>query len=176
MLEFGAALAGLTLVTVNPAYRATELTFVLKQSRASGIFLVPEYRGNPMADTVGHVRSGLPALREIVLFSDWEAFCATGSPSRRLPEVRPEDPAQLQFTSGTTGFPKGAVLHHRGITNDARFWAQRQGIAAGDVLVNPMPLFHTAGCVMLTLGAVQAGATHVLPPCFEPGLELALIE
>ena len=176
LLEFGAALAGVTLVTVNPAYRAGELTFVLKQSRASGIVLVPEYRGQALAATLEQVRPGLPELREVVLFSDWAAFRASGSSNRRLPDVRPEDAAQIQYTSGTTGFPKGAVLHHRGITNNARFWAQRQRIGPGDVLVNPMPLFHTAGCMMLTLGAVQALATQVLPPSFEPGLQLALIE
>jgi fatty-acyl-CoA synthase len=176
MLEFGSALAGVTLVTVNPAYRASELNFVLKQSRASGIFLLREYRGNPMASTLDHVRSGLPGLREVVLFSDWVDFVASGSASAELPEVRPGDAAQIQYTSGTTGFPKGAVLHHRGITNNARFWARRQGILAGDVLINAMPLFHTAGCVMQTLGAVQAQATHVLAPHFEPGLELELVE
>jgi fatty-acyl-CoA synthase len=131
-----------------------------------------------MAATLEQVRAGLPELREVVLFSpsEWAAFCASGSSSRRLPQVRPEDAAQIQYTSGTTGFPKGAVLHHRGITNNARFWAQRQRIGPGDVLVNPMPLFHTAGCMMSTLGAVQAQATQVLPPSFEPGLQLALIE
>jgi fatty-acyl-CoA synthase len=176
LLEFGAALAGVTLVTVNPAYRAGELTFVLKQSGASGIFLVPEYRGHRMTDTLDQVRSGLPNLREVILFSDWAAFCGTGSPTQELPTVQPDDAAQIQYTSGTTGFPKGAVLHHRGITNNARLWAQRQGVRAGDVLVDPMPLFHTAGCVLLTLGSAQALATHVLLPYFDPGLQLALIE
>src|ERR671933_1547628 len=87
LLEFGAALAGVTLVTVNPAYRAGELTFVLKQSRASGIVLVPEYRGHSMSATLEQVRAGLPELREVVLFSpsEWAAFCASGLSSRRLP-------------------------------------------------------------------------------------------
>jgi fatty-acyl-CoA synthase len=178
VLEFGAALAGLTLVTVNPAYRASELTFVLQQSRASGIFLVPEYRGNRLADTLDQVRSGLPELREVELFShdDWTDFRATGASNQQLPIVKPQDAAQIQYTSGTTGFPKGAVLHHRGITNNARFWAQRQGVTAHDVLVNPMPLFHTAGCVMFTLGAVQAQAAQVLLPFFDPALQLELLE
>jgi fatty-acyl-CoA synthase len=145
LLEFGSALAGITLVTVNPANRAGELTFVLKQSRASGIFLLPEYRGNPMADTLDQVRPGLPELREVVLFSAWAAFCAGGSPSQQLPEVTPNDAAQILYTSGTTGFPKGALVRHRGITNNGRFWAQRQGVSAGDVVVNPLPLFHIAG-------------------------------
>src|SRR5919202_2033003 len=144
LLEFGAALAGVTLVTVNPAYRASELMFVLKQSCANGIFLVPEYRGNPMADTLDQVKPALPDLREVVLFSDWEIFCAGGSARQQLPEVKPHDAVQIEYTSGTTGFPKGAVLHHRGITNNGRFWAQRQRLGAGDVVVNPMPLFHIA--------------------------------
>jgi fatty-acyl-CoA synthase len=176
LLEFGAALAGLTLVTVNPAYRSGELAYVLKQSRANGIFLVSEYRGNPMAATLEALRPELAELREAVLFSEWDAFCTSGSPTEQLPEVRPEDAAQIQYTSGTTGFPKGAVLHHRGITNNARLYAQRQGIARGDAYVNPMPLFHTGGCVMLTLGPVQQLATQVLIPFFDPALELELIE
>jgi fatty-acyl-CoA synthase len=176
LLEFGAALAGLTLVTVNPAYRSAELAYVLKQSRANGIFLVSEYRGNPMAATLAALRPELAELREAVLFSEWEAFRASGSPTERLPVVRPADAAQIQYTSGTTGFPKGAVLHHRGITNNARLCAQRTGIVRGDVLVNPMPLFHTAGCVLRTLGAVQQLATQVLMPFSDVALQLALIE
>jgi fatty-acyl-CoA synthase len=109
-----------------------------------------------MAATLEQVRGGLPELREVVPFSEWAAFRATDSATQHLPKVRPEDTAQIQYTSGTTGFPKGAALHHRGITNNARFWALRQGIRGGDVLVNAMPLFHTAGCVMQTLAAVQA--------------------
>jgi len=109
-------------------------------------------------------------LREIIRFSDWSDFCSTGSASQRLPAVTPDDAAQIQYTSGTTGFPKGAVLHHRGITNSARFWAERQRLSGDDVLMNPMPLFHTAGCVMMTLGAVQSRATQVLMPYFDPGL------
>jgi fatty-acyl-CoA synthase len=95
LLEFGAALAGLTLVTVNPAYRSAELAYVLKQSRANGIFLVPQYRGNPMAATLEALRPELPELREAILFSDWQSFVASGSPTERLPEVRPGDSAQI---------------------------------------------------------------------------------
>jgi acyl-CoA synthetase (AMP-forming)/AMP-acid ligase II len=176
VLEFGAALAGLTLVTINPAYRKRELSYVLKQSRAHGIFLVPEYRGSPMAAMVEELRPELPELREVVLFSDWAAFCATGSITERLPEVRPEDPVQIQYTSGTTGFPKGAVLHHRGITNNARLTARSWASAEGNVWVNPMPLFHTGGCVLSTLGPVQSLGTQVLMPYFDPALQLELVE
>ncbi len=176
LLEFGAALAGLTLVTVNPALRAREVQHVLGQSRADGVVLAPSYRGADLAGILAQVRGGLPGLREVISLADWDGFAGSGSPAERLPEVSPDDAAQIQYTSGTTGFPKGAVLRHRGITNNARFCAQVVQAAPGDVWVNPMPLFHTAGCVLLTLGPVQGRFTHVLVPGFEPGLVLDLIE
>ena len=86
------------------------------------------------------------------------------------------DAAQIQYTSGTTGRPKGALLHHHGIVNNAHLYVDRTGLPAGAVLLNPMPLFHTAGCVMATLGAVWLRGTHVLVPQFDPGLVLELIE
>ena len=176
LLEFGAALAGVVLVTVNPAYRPSELQFVLGQSGASGIFLVPEFRGNPMAASLDQVRPDLPELREVISFDDWEAFVAGADPSVALPDVQPGDPVQIQYTSGTTGFPKGAYLHHRGITNNARFTAERFEVAPGDVWINPMPLFHTGGCVLGALGAVARQATHVAVLAFDPGLVLDLVE
>jgi fatty-acyl-CoA synthase len=176
MLQFGAALAGLTLVTVNPLYRAAELRYVLGQSGAAGIFLVPTVRGVSTVDILDEVRGQLPELRESVLFTDWAAFCASGSPTEPLPEVDPGDPAQIQYTSGTTGFPKGAVIHHRGFTNNARYVVGQLQMAAGVVLVNPMPLFHTAGSGCCTLGPVQAQATQVLMPFFDPALLLELNE
>jgi fatty-acyl-CoA synthase len=176
LLEFGAALAGIILVTVNPAFRPKELEYVLKQSGASGIFLVPEFRGNQMAASLDLVRSNLPGLREVIQFPDWAHFLASGSALTTLPHVSPTDAAQIQYTSGTTGFPKGALLHHRGIVNNARFCAQRLGVTAGEVWLNPMPLFHTAGCVLGVLGAVQSHATHIPVLAFEPGLVLELLE
>jgi fatty-acyl-CoA synthase len=176
LLEFGAALAGVVLVTVNPSYRKSELAYVLRQSRASGLFLADEFRGNPMLATFDEVRSELPDVREAVRFSDWDDFVGGGSKSQSLPDVRPDDPAQIQYTSGTTGFPKGALLHHRGITNNARFTAERMKVAAGEVWLNPMPLFHTGGCVLGALGAVWSRAVHVPVLAFDPGLVLELIE
>jgi fatty-acyl-CoA synthase len=177
LLEFGAALAGLVLVTVNPAFRPAELEYVLKQSKANGIFLLPEYRGNPMVASLEQVRPNLPHLREVILFSQWEQFLAEGARlDKGLPQVSPEDAAQIQYTSGTTGFPKGALLLHRGIVNNARFCAQRLEVKSGEVWLNPMPLFHTAGCVLGVLGAVQSRACQIPVLAFEPGLVLELIE
>jgi fatty-acyl-CoA synthase len=174
-LQFGAALAGITLVTVNPAYRASELGYVLEQSEAVALFLVEEYRGNRMAQAAAEVRPRLPAIREVVLFDQWADFCASGAATETLPHVSPDDVTQIQFTSGTTGRPKAAMLHHRGLTNNGRLVAGRIELAEGDVLLNPNPLFHVAGSGFMSLGAVQSAATQVLCP-FEPGLVLALIE
>jgi len=177
ILELAAGLAGITLVTVNPALRAAELRHVLGHSRAAGVFLRREYRGNPMARTLGDIRADLPDLHTGVLFEDWAEFCAEGSPGRALPEVDASAPAQIQYTSGTTGVPKGVVLHHRGITNNARLaYVRTFGLRPGEAQLNPMPLFHTAGCVLATLAAITGLGTHVLPPHFEPGLMLELAE
>ena len=175
VLEHGAALAGLVLVTVNPAFRSVELAYVLNQSGAAGIFLVPQFR-SPMAEYLHEVRPDVPCLREVVLFTDWDAFLDTASAGTALPEVAPDDIAQIQYTSGTTGFPKGAMLHHRGLTNNARFYVERIALRPGEVYVNPMPLFHTAGCAIAVLGAAQARAVHVPVLAFDPGLMLELVE
>jgi fatty-acyl-CoA synthase len=179
MLEFGAALAGLTLVTVNPALRRAEARYVLSDSQAAGLFLLRQYRGVSLEQTISSLRPELPGLREVVFFDEWEQFArgpgsVPGAGATR-PEVQPGDPAQIQYTSGTTGPPKGAVLSHRGIVNNARLsYGQVLGIRRGDVFVNPMPLFHTAGCVLATLGPMAALACQVLVPYFDPALVLEL--
>jgi acyl-CoA synthetase (AMP-forming)/AMP-acid ligase II len=174
-LELAAALAGITIVTVNPALRLRELAYVLGRSRADGIFLISEFRASRMAELVEQVRGDLPALREVVLFAGWEAFCAEAAPDRALPVVSPHAAAQIQYTSGTTGFPKGAVLHHRGIVNNARLYTARLGVGPGNIQLSAMPLFHTAGCVMAVLGAIVTRGTLILPPYFDPALMLGLI-
>ena len=176
ILEYAAALAGITIVTVNPALRAGELRHVLEQSRAAGVFLIPEYRGSLMYEVLADIRGDLPSLREAVSFPDWEDFLGGASSTQTLPEVSPDEPAQIQYTSGTTGTPKGAVLHHRGIVNNARFYSERFGMPVGGVQMSPMPLFHTAGCVMSVLGSLSRRSTLVIPPLFDPGLCLELIE
>jgi fatty-acyl-CoA synthase len=175
VLEYAAGLAGLVLVTVNPAYRPAELAYVLNQSGAAGIFLVPEFR-SPMAEFLEEVRPDVPALREVVFFTQWADFLGTAPAQAVLPDVSPGDVAQIQYTSGTTGFPKGAELTHRGLTNNARFYAERIGLRPGEAYVNPMPLFHTAGCAMGVLGTAQSLAVNVPVLAFDPALVLELLE
>ena len=168
LLEFGAALAGIVLVTVNPAFRRREVAYVLAQSRSAGLFYFDEFRGNPMAATVAELRPELPELREAVSFRRGTRSSQPGSIAP-LPEVRPGDPAQIQYTSGTTGFPKGAHLLHRGITNNARFTFARAGMPRGAAWVNPMPLFHTGGCVLGALGPVWFRGTQFRCSPSSPG-------
>ncbi len=174
--QFGAALAGLTLVTVNPAYLAAELAYVLKQSRACGILVQDRYRGRDLLAAVATARETLPALREVIPLSTWTEFAANGARERALPKVLPGDVAQIQYTSGTTGAPKGARLTHRNLVNNGRFYARTIGARETDVWVKPMPMFHTAGCGLCTLGALQTGGAQVMPPGFDPELMLDLLE
>jgi fatty-acyl-CoA synthase len=182
VLEFAAGLAGLTLVTVNPAYQAEELAHVLGHSGARGVFL----RGGPQAGILDRVRDSLPRLCEVITLGEWPSGDAgpllnrtlpnRTLPNGTLPEVDPASPAQILYTSGTTGRPKAAVLTHRGLTNNARLAAAAIGLRAGDVMVNPMPYFHVAGGDMITLGLVQALGTQVVMPRFDPALMLELTE
>jgi fatty-acyl-CoA synthase len=175
ILEFAAALAGLTLVTVNPAYQGEELAHVLGDSEADGLFMADEYQGADLHAVLAKVRGRLPRLREVASFGNRDDFTLRAVGNAPLPPVAPSDVAQLLYTSGTTGRPKGALLTHRGLTNNARLAFQAAGAGPGDLLVNPMPLFHVGG-VMFTLGAVSTTAAQVLMPRFSPALQLELIE
>ncbi len=178
ILTYAAALAGLVLVPVNPALRAAELRHVLGQSGTAGVFVVPEHRGQDLAATVDALRPELGALRDVVSFDDWDAFCASApapSVDLRARAPSPQDVAQLVYTSGTTGAPKGALLTHGGMTNAARFAAMRFGMQPGDVYVQTMPLFHVGGQVV-SFQLCQLSATAVLVPAFDPGLVLELVE
>lgn len=176
LMEYGCALAGIVLVTVNPSYQADELAYVLKQSRAAGVFLLPEFRGNRMLTHLEQAREDCPELRETVLFSEWQAFLDSGSEDTPLPEVAPLDACMIQYTSGTTGFPKGALLHHRGLVNNGAHTVDRMGAEEGCAYMGNMPLFHTGGCVLAVLGCLSLRGTLVLVEQFEPGLMLELME
>lgn len=176
LLQHGAAMAGLVLVTVNPAYLGEEVHHVLSTSNAVGLFHVREYRGVDMAQVVGQLRARLPALRECFDLAHWDDFTAQGLPYRVLPEVLPSDAAQIQFTSGTTGKPKGARLHHLGLVNASRFAAQRAAFPDGGVWATAMPLFHVGGSAGSHLGALTSRGTFVLQPQFDAGDMLRIIE
>ena len=176
LMEFACGLAGLVLVTANPSYQAAELRYVLEQSGASALFSVESHRGNPMSEIAAAAADGLGAVREIVDLEDPDALFRIGNRPVALPAVAPGDAAQIQYTSGTTGFPKGAVLSHRSLTNNARFYAHRVGIGPESVWANFMPMFHTSGCGMITLGALQAGCPVFLVRMFDPAAVLRLIE
>lgn len=176
ILEYGAAIAGITLVTANPAYQPAELHYVIEQSESVGLFIINEYRGNPMGRIAAEVKEKIPSLRELVDMEDTSAFFAGSETQTEFPDVKPDDAAQIQYTSGTTGFPKGALLHHRGITNNARMAYKRLGAREGDIILNYMPMFHTAGCAVLTLGAVQFNAKMIIAKLFSPPHMLDIIE
>ena len=176
LMEYACGLAGLILVTANPSYQAAELRYVLEQSGASALFSVESYRGNPMAEIAVAACDGLAAVREIVDLDDHGALYRIGDRPAELPGVTPDDAAQIQYTSGTTGFPKGAVLSHRSLTNNARYCAIRAGTRPDSVWANFMPMFHTSGCGLITLGALQAGCAMYLVKLFDPAAILRLIE
>ncbi len=169
LMEYACALAGLVLVTANPAFQPKELRYVLEQSGAVALFHVQGYRGNPMAAIAAAALEGNAQVRRVVDMDDHTALFAQGANAAALPEVSAGDPIQIQYTSGTTGFPKGAVLSHRGLLNNARFYADRLGVTQASTWANPMPMFHTSSCGMITLGTMQAGARMVLISLFDAG-------
>lgn len=171
ILQYGAALAGMVLVTANPALRAEELRYVLKQSRSVALIHVDAFRGTDMASVAEQM---LEEVEEVFSLSRWSEVQAS-RPTSALPVVASRAPAQLQYTSGTTGQPKGALLHHMGLLTNASYVTARLELSDG-VLVSPMPLFHTAGSVMSVLGSMVSGATLVLPQFFDTEAVLAAIE
>ncbi len=175
LIELACGLAGVTLVTVNPAYQARELKYVLEQSRSEAIYLVEEFRGNPMRAIAEEACRDLPAIRHRILLTDRNALF-DGEDAGILPDVAPEDVAQIQYTSGTTGFPKGALLHHHGLVRNGFDAMTRGGVRERDVLVHNMPLFHTTGCAIMVLGGMAAGATFLLAPMFDPAMIVRVIE
>jgi fatty-acyl-CoA synthase len=176
ILQQAVAMAGLVLVAVNPAYRSRELTFVLRQSGAVALFLTDSHRGFDMRGMIEDLRPQVPALREVFSLSGWEEFLASADPGQALPEPEPGDLLQIQYTSGTTGFPKGALLHHKGLVNAATFVAERAGMTDGGVYVNAMPMYHIGGGAVTSFGAWAKRGTFVLLPEFDPGLLIEAIE
>lgn len=190
LLEYALAKAGAVLVTVNPALRAAELDYLLRQSRASALVTVCEYRGYDIGAAVTAMAESLPDLARIATLdtgtipgaTPWAALEALaadvppGAVAARQAAVRPEDVAQIQYTSGTTGAPKGAMLTHHSTVNNARLMAHRAGFGSDDRLVSAMPFFHTAGCVCNVMGMLAAGGCLVALEHFDAAAMLDQIE
>lgn len=176
LMEYAAALSGLVVVTANPALQEKELRYIIEQSGAVGLFLVPEFRGNPMAEIAAGAIKGNQNIREVTDMNDLPSLYRNDAGNGRLPDVDPQDAAQIQYTSGTTGFPKGAVLSHLGLVNNAQFYAARCGVTADSTWINIMPMFHTSGCGMVTLGCLSSGCRMVLVSLFDADTVVDLIQ
>jgi fatty-acyl-CoA synthase len=169
VIQYGAALAGMVLVALNPALRVEELEYALTHSRASVLLHADTNRDDDLAGVVASVVPGLPNLVCISL-SERDRWQAAEANSAVL-DVAPTDPDEavmLQYTSGTTGRPKGVLLKHRSLVNVAKLTLEAVGVQDGSVCLNPLPMFHTAGCVIATLGPLWIGGTVILVERFRP--------
>jgi len=177
LLQYGLSLAGLILVPVNPAYTARELEYVVKNSRATGVIYDESYRGRDLLEVIAELRGrDLPDLRETISMAAFESFMASGDPACEFPVINPTQTLQIQYTSGTTGNPKGALLHHRGVINTARNIALRMQFPDGGIHINAMPMFHIAGAAVAEMGVLALRGTFVLMDHFDAGLMLELFE
>jgi len=167
LLELACGLAGVILVTVNPAYQKRELKFVLEQSRSEAIYYVADFRGNPVKEIADTVCDEIPGITSRILLTDHAALYA-GEEHGKLRNPKSNDPVQIQYTSGTTGFPKGALLHHHGLVRNGVEAMARGGLELGDTFIHNMPLFHTTGCAVSVLGGLGNVATMLLAPMFDP--------
>jgi fatty-acyl-CoA synthase len=177
LLQYGMSFAGLLLVPVNPAYTARELEFVARNCDAAGILFEAAYRGRdlrPVIDELGCAK--LPSLREFIPMEAFDSLLEAGDSTVELPVIVPTQTLQIQYTSGTTGSPKGALLHHRGVINTARNIALRMRFPDGGIHINAMPMFHIAGSAVAEMGVLAMRGTFVLMPHFDAGLMLELFE
>jgi fatty-acyl-CoA synthase len=181
VVQFATARIGAILVNVNPAYKSAELEYALTRSGVRLLVLSRGFRQTDYVSLLDGVRPACASLEQaVVLEDDWDALLADG---RGVPTVtleareatlRPDDPINVQYTSGTTGFPKGATLAHRNILNNARFVALQLGYTERDRVCVPVPFYHCFGMVLGTLACATCGAAVVVPgESFEP---LAVLE
>jgi len=168
LMELALAQAGMTLVTVNPAFQPRELSYVLSQSDAKALYYIDSFRGNPMGDIASKVVAELEGDVSLHDMYDHDALFAGHDSDVTFPPIDPHGEVQIQYTSGTTGFPKGAQLHHHGLINSARFNINRINFEIGDKFLGIMPLFHTAGCALGVLGTLSRAGTNYLFQMFDP--------
>jgi fatty-acyl-CoA synthase len=176
IVQYGAALAGVVLVAVNPALREDELHYALEHSESAVVLYADNHQGYDMAAVIARVAARLPELRCVSLgdAGTWQTQSMVDVDALDIPD-NPDEVVMLQYTSGTTGRPKGVVLRHRSLVNVAKLTMQVLAIPPGAVGLNPLPMFHTAGCVIATLGPLWIGGTVILVNRFSPGPVLAAL-
>ncbi|MGH7858533.1 MAG: AMP-binding protein, partial [Candidatus Binatia bacterium] len=156
VVQYATAKIGAILVNINPAYRTHELEYALGQSGTSVLVSASSFKTSDYASMIGEVRPKLPELREVILLDDpsWKSFLARASSvpasdlRARQATLQFDDPINIQYTSGTTGFPKGATLSHHNILNNAYASTGIQRLGRGDRLCVPVPLYHCFGMVL----------------------------
>jgi fatty-acyl-CoA synthase len=185
VLQYATAKTGAILVTVNPAYRSHELAYALKHSGTRMLVSAIEFKGSDYRCMVDAVRADATELTDVLYLTtaDWTSFRSRAdqrSPEalrHRMSELAADDPINIQYTSGTTGSPKGATLSHRNILNNGFFVTDLINLGPGDRLCIPVPFYHCFGMVMGNLGCTTHGATMVIPgPGFDPAATLAAVE
>jgi len=180
LIQFGAATAGLVLVTVDPALTEREVRYILDNSNAVGLFAQAAYRDEDRSALLNRLQGDLPTLRHVVRLGDLDAFVRSAEVADRqdvgFPDVHPDQLVMIQYTSGTTGMPKGAALRHRGVVNTSKFATERFELPLGSVWLNCMPLFSNGGSVHSTLGTLWNRGTMLMMPRFDAHLALRLID
>ena len=185
LVQYATAEIGVILVNVNPAYRTHELAYALNQSGCRWIVAAPEFKSSDYVAMIASIRDEVPGLERAVFFwsDEWnqltagDATVADGVLAQRRDALDPDDPINIQYTSGTTGFPKGATLTHRNILNNGYFTTELQGITHEDRLCIPVPFYHCFGMVMGNLGCTSHGATMVIPgDAFDPTAVLTAVQ
>ncbi|MGW1191091.1 AMP-binding protein [Streptomyces sp. NPDC002559] len=185
LVQYATARIGAVMVNINPAYRAHELEYVLNQAGISLLVASLSHRTSDYRALVDQVRAGCPALRAVHYIGDpsWDGLLAgAGSVTpeqlaAREAELSCDDPINIQYTSGTTGFPKGATLSHHNILNNGYFVGELIAYTEQDRVCLPVPFYHCFGMVMGNLGATSHGACIVIPaPAFEAAAVLAAVQ
>ena len=184
LVQYATAKIGAILVNVNPAYRSHELTFALNQSGIGLLFVASADQRSDYPTMVGEVESQCPRLTGTVVIGtdDWASLLAVADEvdevavGERAAELSFDDPINIQYTSGTTGYPKGALLSHHNILNNGYFVGELLGYTDRDRICLPVPFYHCFGMVMGNLGATSHGACIVIPaPSFDPGATLKAV-
>jgi len=184
-VQYGTAKLGTILVNINPAYRTHELAYVLKQAGISVLVAAPSFKTSDYRAMVAEVRGDCPELREVLFIGDpeWERLMETGRAGdrslleRREAQLSADDPINIQYTSGTTGFPKGATLTHHNLLNNGFFVGEGCGYTEADRVCIPVPYYHCFGMGMGNLGCTSHGSTMVIPaPGFDPALTLQAVQ